>query len=253
MGAAALGRSVWLTRNKRNYGVPLLLAALASAHLLYLTAAVSGDYLGLMRYFNAGLLSMAVLTLLIARRVLPFFAARRGRPGHSAAYPERPLAARGRRGRHRAAATGAPKGAALALAASGLIALVQWLAWKPWPRGACRCCDPVHRLPGPEHRAAGRRGATGRPGRARGLARARDRRGRLLGHDPGMVTRTALGHLGRPLQTDRSMVLSYALIILAALLRLAALLPSSAVTGLLHASATAWALAQALYLWRFSR
>ena len=74
MGAAALGRSVWLTRNKRNYGVPLLLAALASAHLLYLTAAVSGDYLGLMRYFNAGLLSMAVLTLLIARRVLPFFA-----------------------------------------------------------------------------------------------------------------------------------------------------------------------------------
>ena len=29
----------------------------------------------------------------------------------------------------------------------------------------------------------------------------------------GMVTRTALGHLGRPLQTDRSMVLSYALII----------------------------------------
>ena len=34
-GAAALGRSVWLTRNKRNYGVPLLLAALASAHLLY--------------------------------------------------------------------------------------------------------------------------------------------------------------------------------------------------------------------------
>ena len=76
MGAAALGRSVWLTRNKRNYGVPLLLAALASAHLLYLTAAVSGDYLGLMRYFNAGLLSMAVLTLLIARRVLPFFAKR---------------------------------------------------------------------------------------------------------------------------------------------------------------------------------
>ena len=60
----------------------------------------------------------------------------------------------------------------------------------------------------------------------------------------GMVTRTALGHLGRPLQTDRSMVLSYALIILAALLRLAALLPSSAVTGLLHASATAWALAR---------
>ena len=234
--------------------MPLLLAALASAHLLYLTAAVSGDYLGLMRYFNAGLLSMAVLTLLIARRVLPFFAKR--------AVAGLDIPPHTRSGHWQLAAgvaaivlllTGAPKGAALALAASGLIALVQWLAWKPWAARRAAAVDPVHRLPGPEHRAAGRRGATGRPGRARGLARARDRRGRLLGHDPGMVTRTALGHLGRPLQTDRSMVLSYALIILAALLRLAALLPSSAVTGLLHASATAWALAQALYLWRFSR
>jgi len=67
----------------------------------------------------------------------------------------------------------------------------------------------------------------------------------------GMVTRTALGHLGRPLHTDRSMVLSYALMILAALLRLAALLPTAATLGLLHASATAWALALGLYLWRF--
>ena len=47
------------------------------------------------------------------------------------------------------------------------------------------------------------------------------------------------------------MVLSYALMILAALLRLAALLPTAATIGLLHASATAWALAFGLYLWRF--
>ncbi|MNL53303.1 NnrS protein [compost metagenome] len=66
-----------------------------------------------------------------------------------------------------------------------------------------------------------------------------------------MVTRTALGHLGRPLKTDRSMVVSYALMILAALLRLAALLPTAATLGFLHASATAWALALGLYLWRF--
>ena len=135
-GAAALGRSVWLTRNKRNYGVPLLLAALASAHLLYLTAAVSGDYLGLMRYFNAGLLSMAVLTLLIARRVLPFFAKR--------AVAGLDIPPHTRSGHWQLAAgvaaivlllAGAPKGAALALAASALIALVQWLAGNPGPRG----------------------------------------------------------------------------------------------------------------------
>ena len=67
----------------------------------------------------------------------------------------------------------------------------------------------------------------------------------------GMATRTALGHLGRPLRADRSMVASYVLVILAALLRLAALLPTAAALGLLHASATAWALGFALYLWRF--
>ena len=213
MGAAALGRSVWLTRNKRNYGVPLLLAALASAHLLYLTAAVSGDYLGLMRYFNAGLLSMAVLTLLIARRVLPF--AKRAVAGLD-------IPPHTRSGHWQLAAgvaaivlllTGAPKGAALALAASGLIALVQWLAWKPWAArrvpllwilytgylglsigllvGAAQLAGLVVRVAWPAHVI----GVAG------------------FGHDPGMVTRTALGHLGRPLQTDRSMVLSYALII----------------------------------------
>ena len=138
--------------------------------------------------------------------------------------------------------TGAPKGAALALAASGLIALVQWLAWKPWAArrvpllwilytgylglsigllvGAAQLAGLVVRVAWPAH-------VIGVAGFSVMIL--------------GMVTRTALGHLGRPLQTDRSMVLSYALIILAALLRLAALLPSSAVTGLLHASATAGA------------
>lgn len=67
----------------------------------------------------------------------------------------------------------------------------------------------------------------------------------------GMVTRTALGHLGRPLQTDRSMVTAYVLVIVAALLRLLALVPGILMPGLLHASALAWVLAFALYLWRF--
>lgn len=67
----------------------------------------------------------------------------------------------------------------------------------------------------------------------------------------GMVTRTALGHLGRPLKTDRSMVAAYALVIAATALRLLALWPSEWTLHWQHASATAWALAFALYLWRF--
>ena len=56
---------------------------------------------------------------------------------------------------------------------------------------------------------------------------------------------------GRPLDTDRSMVAAYALVIFAVVLRLAALQPSAASVHLLHLAATVWALAFALYLWRF--
>ncbi|MCY1532128.1 NnrS protein [compost metagenome] len=145
-----------------------------------------------------------------------------------------------------------PQVAAAALAATGLIALAQWVSWKPWAVrrvpllwilyagygglgigllvGAAQLAGYVLRTAWPAH-------VIGVAGFSVLII--------------GMVTRTALGHLGRPLQTDRSMVASYVLVILAALLRLAALLPTTAMLGLLHASATAWALAFALYLWRF--
>src|SRR5690606_3903943 len=67
----------------------------------------------------------------------------------------------------------------------------------------------------------------------------------------GMVTRTALGHLGRPLTLDRSMVTSYVLLLVAVAFRVAALWPTPAVQGLLHAAAAAWIAAFGLYLWRF--
>jgi uncharacterized protein involved in response to NO len=67
----------------------------------------------------------------------------------------------------------------------------------------------------------------------------------------GMVTRTALGHLGRPLAVDRSMTASYVLMLLAFVLRLAALHPSTLSAWLLQGAALAWIIALALYLWRF--
>lgn len=252
-GAAALGRAVWVTRNRRNAGVPILLLGLAATNALYLWAAVQGDYLALMRYFNAGLLCMAVLTLLIARRVIPFFAKR--------AVTGLDIPAHTRSGHWQLGVgivaiacllANQPRVAALALAVTGLIALAQWLSWKPWAVrrvpllwilyagygglsvgllvGAAHLAGYVIRPAWPAHTIG------------------------VLGFSVlilGMVTRTALGHLGRPLRTDRSMVTSYVLIILAAVLRLAALLPTAASTGLLHASTTAWVLALGLYLWRF--
>ena len=251
--AGALGRAVAVTRNQRNYGVPFLLLALGATNGLYLWATVQGDYVTLMRYFNAGLLSMAVLTLLIARRVMPFFA-KRGVAGLD--IPPHTRSGHWQLGFGVVAIVcllaGVQHVAALALAASGTIALVQWVSWKPWA---------VRRVPLLWILYAGYLGLgigllVGAAQLA-GLVIRQAWPAHVIGVAGfsvlilGMVTRTALGHLGRPLRTDRSMVLSYALMILAALLRLAALLPTAATLGLLHASATAWAFALGLYLWRF--
>ncbi|NMU93973.1 NnrS family protein, partial [Achromobacter ruhlandii] len=147
---------------------------------------------------------------------------------------------------------GTPRASALLLAVTGILALAQWLAWKPWAArrvpllwvlyvgylglglgllaGAAQLAGYVARPAWPAH-------VIGVAGFSVLII--------------GMATRTAMGHLGRPLRADRSMVLSYALVILAALLRLAAQVPTGAALGLLHASAGAWALGFGLVLWPF--
>lgn len=69
----------------------------------------------------------------------------------------------------------------------------------------------------------------------------------------GMMTRTARGHTGRPLAVSRTEVLAYGLVMLAALVRVgASLLPTPLYPGLLMLAATAWSLAFAIYLWRYT-
>ncbi len=70
----------------------------------------------------------------------------------------------------------------------------------------------------------------------------------------GMITRTARGHTGRPLQVSRLEVAAYALVLAAALLRV--LVPLIAPQGVygptLIAAAIAWSGAFVLYLWVFT-
>ena len=76
LAAIAMMRAVYRSKNARNYAVPWLLVGLGVADALYLQAARGGDYALLMQRFNIGLLVMALIALLIARRVIPFFAMR---------------------------------------------------------------------------------------------------------------------------------------------------------------------------------
>lgn len=251
--AAALGRSIYTSRSRRNYGVPLLVLGLGVADALFLWASLHGDHSLLMQRFEAGLLCMAVIALLVARRVTPFFAMR--------ALPGLAIPLHTRSGHWQIGAgllaialllLGWQPGASLALAAAGILALWQLLSWRPWA---------VRRVPLLWILYAGYAGLG-----AGLLVAAAQLDGWILraawpAHVIGMagfavliigmVTRTALGHLGRPLRTDRSMLAAYALVIAAALLRLLALLPSAFSASALHASAAAWILAFALYLWRF--
>lgn len=69
----------------------------------------------------------------------------------------------------------------------------------------------------------------------------------------GMITRTARGHTGRPLQVSRPEVLAYSLVMLTALLRvLLPLLPRAGYVPALIISASIWSAAFLLYLWVFT-
>lgn len=251
--AVALGRAIYSTRNQRNYGVPLLMAALGVAEGLFLLAARGGDYLLLMERFNTGLLCMAIVTLLVARRVIPFFAMR--------AVTGLKLPMHTRSGHVQLTAGCLAIGCgllswtqamALFLSVAGTIALVQLVSWKPWS---------VRRVPllwilyvGYASLGLGLLVAAGHAAELVPRAAWPAHVIGVAGFSVliiGMVTRTALGHLGRPLRADRLMVACYLLVMIAAALRLVALLPTSLTLVALHASASAWILAFALYLWRF--
>lgn len=251
--AVALGRAIYRARSRRNYGVPLLVLALGAADSLYLQAAWQSDYETLLQRFNTGLLCMAVVALLVARRVIPFFAMR---AVQGLAIPMLTRSGHWQLGAGGLAIVcgllGWDPAAAVFLSAAGAIALLQVLAWNPWA---------VRRVPllwilylgyfalgmGLLVAAALASGWIARaawPAHVIGLA----------GFSVliiGMVTRTALGHLGRPLKADGLIVTCYVLVIAAAVFRLLALWPTELASAALHASALTWVLAFALYLWRF--
>ena len=254
LAAVAMMRAVYRARNARNYAVPWLLVGLAAADALYLSTARDGDFALLMQRFDAGLLVMAMIALLIARRVIPFFA---NRAVQGLAIPMQTRIGQVQL----AACLGAvifvlagwriPLAAALGLA--GALSLVQVVRWKPIAvRGnpllwilyagytglgiglltaACAAAGIRHVPPAlPVHMIA---------------------MGGFSVLIIGMLTRTALGHMGLPLAVERSILCGYALMLVAVALRLTALAPSAYSVLALQLSAAAWIAVFALYLWRF--
>jgi len=245
-------------KSVRNYGVPLLVLGLGASNVLFLLATLQGDYLLVIERFNTGMLFMAVLAILIARRVIPFFA------GRMVQGLDIPMLVNS--GRAQLVIGGVAIAAGLArmelimaasLALVGLIGLYQLWRWKP--------LSVLHKpllwilYLGYLGLALGLLAAAAHLTGLGGVFLLRDAAHvHIIGMGGfavliiGMVTRTALGHTGRPLVLDGSMLASYWLMVAAVALRLAALWPSSFAGPLLHATATAWIASLALYLYRYT-
>lgn len=252
IAAAAMARVVWRSRNRRNAAVPAMMLGLAATNLLFLTAL--DDWPAALRGYHAGLQVMALIALLVARRVIPFFAMR--------AVPGLQIPMHERSGLAQLVATALAVLAGLAglavlqaagLALAGALALWQLLQWRPlavrhrpilWILYAGYAGLAVGLLV----TAAGLAGLPLRPALPVHLIGMAGFTVLII----GMLTRTALGHLGRRLELDRSMVASYWMVLGAVALRLAALLPLAVAGWLLQGAAVAWAAAFGAYLWRFA-
>ncbi len=253
IAALAMGRVVWLSKSVRNYGVPFVLLGMAVADGLFLVATFNGSYEEVMRFFHVGLILMAMLVLLIGRRVIPFFTMR-ATPGLE--IPGHMKSSHWQLGASvlavLAMALDRPMIAAPFLVLTGVIGLIQVFSWRPlvvqrrpilWIlylgygitavgliAAGLRTLDPSIRAAWPVHTMA---------------------MGGFSVLIIGMITRTALGHLGRGLVLSKLMVASYWFMIAAVVLRLAAMLPLPVSGVLLTLAALCWTAVFALYLFEF--
>ena len=252
--AIALAIPFIAARNRRNYFfVALLLlmsAAVLSVHLAQLGVLQLPGWIGIQLALDVMLFIMAVM----GGRVIPMFT-NAGVPGaHATRHPVLEKVALGSLLALLLADVLQLHGAALALLAGVCAAaqLARWTLWQPWKtvrtplvwvlHGAY-CWIPIHLA-------------------LRGLAEAgwvtpssathALTVGAIGGLTIGMMTRTALGHTGRPLRAGRSEVACYALVLGAALVRVFVPLLAPALT--LHAvllSAALWSSGFALYTLRY--
>ena len=254
LGSVAMLRAVVVSKNTRNYAVPVLLAGLGAADALYLLTARGGDYLLLMQRFNVGLVVMALIALLIGRRVIPFFAMR---AIHGLSLPKQTETGWVQLAACTVGALGLlaaqPVAVAIGLGLAGILALVQLVSWKPlvvrgnallWILYVGYASLGIGLL-----LAAAMQVGVDLP---RALPVHTIAMAGFSVLIIGMVTRTALGHTGRPLATDRMIRVSYWLMLLAVVLRIASILNASASPALLHMAGAAWIASLALYLWQFT-
>ena len=246
--------------NRRNLPLALILLLLAGANAVFHLAALGLVAVPPMAALHAGLALIILLECVMAGRVIPAFTVS-ATPGLTLRpWPRLDGASVSLTAFALVCWVLAPQGL-LTSGALGLAALLQaWRLWTWQPQATCK--RPIlwvlHAAYAwiPLGLALLALSAAGLISVSVGVhALAVGATGGLI---IGMMTRTARGHTGRPLQVSRPEVAAYALVLAAALLRtllpLLALAAPAAVpySATLVAAALAWTTAFALYLWVFT-
>jgi uncharacterized protein involved in response to NO len=236
----------------RNAPVALMLSLLAAGNLAFHAAALGGDAADALRALLAGLALLIVLESLIGGRVIPAFT-RSVNPGlRLHGHRALDVAAIGSSALGMGMWIAELPGAAPVLGVAALLQGARLLGWKPWVARRRPILWILHLsyawiCVGLALLALAAAGTVARSAGVHALAV-----GATGGLVLGMITRTARGHTGRPLQASTLEVAAYAALMLAAILRVAAALAPGWFTPLVCSAGVAWIAAFALYLIRFA-
>ena len=253
--AVILIRVLLKAGNRRNLPLGAILILLASANLAFHAAVMGWLAIDPLRALHAGLALIVMIECVIAGRVIPAFTMS-ALPGQKLQLPpwlERTTLIGTALSLAAWVLLPANLFTAIGFAAAALLHGMRLWHWQPWRARARPILWVLHAayawLPlGFVLLAWAQTGGVAASAGIHALAV-----GATGGLIIGMVTRTARGHTGRPLQASRLEVAAYLLVAGAALARVfLPLVSPGRTTDWLVMSAVAWAAAFALYLWVFT-
>ena len=236
--------------NKRNMILVGLLALLATANILFHAARLGWLAISPLAPVYAAIVVVVVIETVIGGRIIPNFTANAvpgTKPVQDPRLDKACIALTGAAGLAWALGVGGIIGALLS-AAAAVVQAMRLAGWKPlvtlrnpllWILHASYAWIPV----GFALLALSQLGVLPATAAVHVLAV-----GAIAGLIVGMITRTALGHTGRPLKAHRAEVAMYALIQLGVLLRLAAALVPSVRDAALVGAGACWSAAFVAYL-----
>jgi uncharacterized protein involved in response to NO len=250
LAALPLYRVLKQSGNRRNMFLVVLLGLLALSNVLYHAAALGWLHLDPLAPVHAAIVLIVAIEAVIGGRVIPMFTANAvpgTKPVQDARRDKAALALTVLAGAAWTAGLPAPFTAALAVAAAAAQAL-RLAGWKPWRTWRNPLLWILHLsyawIPlGFVALALAQYGVV-TPSAALHLLTV----GSLAGLVIGMITRTALGHTGRPLKAGRAETLMYVLAQGAVLARFAAAVAPSSRMPWLVAAAVCWSACFLTYL-----